>query len=48
MLHARAALQLAKWTAAQGQMGYHELKKLFEDAISIKPDWEKGYFQYAR
>ncbi|KAL6746420.1 kinase-like domain-containing protein [Haematococcus lacustris] len=48
MQQARMLLQLAKWTAAQGQMGYSELKPLFEAAIAAEPGWEKVYYQYAR
>uniref|UniRef100_A0A7R9VTK1 Serine/threonine-protein kinase ATR n=1 Tax=Chlamydomonas euryale TaxID=1486919 RepID=A0A7R9VTK1_9CHLO len=47
-LHARIALKVATWTAKQGQLGYSELKKLYEDAIRMDDTWEKGYFQYAR
>eukprot|EP00798_Chlamydomonas_sp_ICE-L_P024092 gene24092-9666_t len=47
-LHAKLALQRAKWVAIQGQLGYSELRKLFEEAIQIDSKWEKGYFLFAR
>ncbi len=34
--------------AAQGQHGYSELKRMFEEAAALEPKWEKPYFQYAR
>ncbi|KAF5833341.1 hypothetical protein DUNSADRAFT_10382, partial [Dunaliella salina] len=45
---ARVTLQLAKWTAAQRQQSYNDLKKLFEDASRVDPNWDKVFFQYAR
>ncbi|GAX74920.1 hypothetical protein CEUSTIGMA_g2366.t1 [Chlamydomonas eustigma] len=45
---AKMAVKLASWTAAEGQMGYADLKVLFERAIQIDDKWEKGYFEYGR
>ena len=32
----------------QGQLGYLDLKRLFESAIKIDDTWDKGFFEYAR
>ena len=45
-MHAKVALKLAKWTGEEGQMGYAELKYLFESAIKVDDKWEKGHFEY--
>ena len=34
--------------APQGQLGYNELRRLFEEVTQMEPTWEKSYFQYAR
>ena len=43
---ASAALSCA--VALQRQQSYGDLKKLFEEASRVDPNWDKVFFQYAR
>lgn len=45
---AKVAVQLCGWVQGQGQLGYLELRGLFEGVLKLEPTWEKGHFHFAR
>lgn len=45
---AKVAVQLCGWVQGQGQLGYLELRGLFEGVVKLEPTWEKGHFHFAR
>ena len=46
--HSSGDVSPSSLPSTQGQLGYLDLKRLFESAIKVDDTWDKGYFEYAR
>jgi serine/threonine-protein kinase ATR len=44
---ARVILRLAEWTVETGQGTHDDVTSLFENALSLRTNWETGLFKYA-
>jgi serine/threonine-protein kinase ATR len=44
---ARVILRLAEWTVETGQGTHDDVTSLFENALSLRSNWETGLFKYA-